>query len=418
MALFSNSKDLFKTLGPGLVFASTCIGVSHLVQSTRAGAGYGFALLWAVLLANLFKYPFFEFGSRYANVTGTSILDGYAKQGRWVIGLYTLLTLGTLFFVAAAVGAVTAGFLDHLFGIGNLQLVTLLLFVGSVGILVLGKYGILDSFIKVIGAVLLLSTLIAFGLALASGPVHNAEPWPSIDWSDGVSLPFLIALMGWMPTAVDMSAWNSLWTVERMQQTGYRPTLKQTLFDFNFGYLASTVLAICFVVLGALMLHGSPEPLPASAAAFSGKVVDMYTQVMGNWSKILIGAAAFSIMLGTCVAVFDGYARAMARCGELLTGRKHTRSYSLWLVMVGLGAYAVIHFFIFAAADPSGFRSLVDVATTLSFMVAPLVAFANYRLVVSRKFPESGRPALWLRVLAVGGMVFLVGFGIIYLVSL
>ena len=115
MSLFPNRQALVQTLGPGIVFASTCIGVSHLVQSTRAGADYGFALLWAVLLANLFKYPFFEFGSRYANVTGTSILDGYAKQSKWVIGGYAALTLGTLFFVAAAVGAVTAGFLDNLF---------------------------------------------------------------------------------------------------------------------------------------------------------------------------------------------------------------------------------------------------------------------------------------------------------------
>ena len=78
------NKDKFlKTLGPGILFASTAIGVSHLVQSTRAGANYGFALLWAVILANLFKYPFFEYGSRYANATGTSIIDGYKRMGTW-----------------------------------------------------------------------------------------------------------------------------------------------------------------------------------------------------------------------------------------------------------------------------------------------------------------------------------------------
>ena len=53
-------KNLFKTFGPGILFASTAIGVSHLVQSTRAGAEYGFSLLIFVLLANILKYPFFE----------------------------------------------------------------------------------------------------------------------------------------------------------------------------------------------------------------------------------------------------------------------------------------------------------------------------------------------------------------------
>lgn len=417
MRLFASKKALLQTLGPGIVFASTCIGVSHLVQSTRAGAGYGFALLWAVLLANLFKYPFFEFGSRYANVTGTSILDGYAKQGKWVIALYSLLTLGSMFFVAAAVGAVTAGFLDNLFAFGSLQIVTVVLLIGSVLILALGKYGILDSLIKIIGAVLLVSTLAAIGLTLAEGPVHTTQLMPRVDWSDGVSLAFLIALMGWMPTAVDMSAWNSLWTVERMRQTGYRPTLKQTLFDFNFGYTASTVLAVCFVVLGAFLLHGSPEPMPKPAAAFAGKVVTMYTDVMGNWSKVLIGAAAFSIMMGTCIAVFDGYARAMSRCGSLLLPRTPKRSYSLWLVLTAAGAYVVIHLFMFNTEDPSGFKKLIDFATTLSFLVAPAVAFANYRLVVSKHFPEAGRPPRWLRMLAILGLVFLVVFELIYFLA-
>ena len=43
-----------KSLGPGLLFAAAAVGVSHLVQSTRAGADFGFGLLWALLLANLF----------------------------------------------------------------------------------------------------------------------------------------------------------------------------------------------------------------------------------------------------------------------------------------------------------------------------------------------------------------------------
>ena len=43
-----------KNLGPGLLFAGAAIGVSHLVQSTRAGADFGLGLLWALLLVNLF----------------------------------------------------------------------------------------------------------------------------------------------------------------------------------------------------------------------------------------------------------------------------------------------------------------------------------------------------------------------------
>ena len=59
-----------KILGPGVLFAATAIGVSHLVQSTTAGALYGFSMVGFIIAANVFKFPFFEYGARYAAATG------------------------------------------------------------------------------------------------------------------------------------------------------------------------------------------------------------------------------------------------------------------------------------------------------------------------------------------------------------
>ena len=242
--------NLLKTLGPGILFASTAIGVSHLVQSTRAGADYSFGLLIAIVLANVLKYPFFEYGSRYANDTKTSLIDGYMKIGKWMLALYFIITVGTMFFVTAAVGMVTAGFMENLFGIRIPMLMTTILFLLCLTILVVGKYSVLDSLIKIVGAVLLLSTVVAFILTLIHGPV-NEQAFLLLQVFGPIKkdIGFLIALMGWMPTAIDLSTWNSLWTLERIKQTKYTPTMKETLFDFNLGYILSAVLSICFVTL-------------------------------------------------------------------------------------------------------------------------------------------------------------------------
>ena len=48
--------NLFRKLGPGLLYAGAAIGVSHLVQSTKAGATYGLTLIGIVLITNLLKY--------------------------------------------------------------------------------------------------------------------------------------------------------------------------------------------------------------------------------------------------------------------------------------------------------------------------------------------------------------------------
>ena len=78
---------IFALLGPGIVWAATSIGVSHIVQATRAGADFGFALLGFIILAHVVKYPFFLFGPKYAGLTGKSLLDGYKNISVHIIFL-------------------------------------------------------------------------------------------------------------------------------------------------------------------------------------------------------------------------------------------------------------------------------------------------------------------------------------------
>ena len=423
--MFRKNQNLLKTLGPGILFASTAIGVSHLVQSTRAGAEFGFGLVLVVILANLFKYPFFEFGSRYANATGKSIIDGYKKIGSWMIWTYLIITLGSMFFVSAAVGAVTSGFMDNLFSLSQMGLdpliVTISTFFICALILFIGKFSVLDKLIKIIGSVLLVSTLLAFTLTLIKGPaVSNINMFPEGIWSEDKSILFIIALMGWMPTAVDLSAWNSIWTVERIKETGYKPTLKETLFDFNFGYITSALLAFCFITLGAYMMYGTEKVMPESSALFANKVVEMYTISIGEWSYLLIASAAFSIMFGTAIAVFDGYARSMARTIELIKrnnsqppGRKQDKkndsAYKLTLLALVIGSFVIVWQF------GSSLKSLVDLAMTISFLIAPLIAIVNLRLVTGNYIEEEYKPKKWLKILSYMGIIFLIGFSLLYL---
>ncbi|MGB1248117.1 MAG: NRAMP family divalent metal transporter [Chitinophagales bacterium] len=408
------NKSFLKTLGPGILFASTAIGVSHLVQSTRAGATYGFAMLIFVVAANLFKYPFFEYGTRYAAATGKSLIDGYDKLGKWMLGIYFLISLSSMFFVMAAVGFVTAGFMENLFGIESptnmAYLSSLILLVICTVILALGKYKLLDNLIKVVGGVMLVSTLIAFVAVLVKGAAA-----PQVNFFDNSlitkdSLPFIIALMGWMPTAVDLSTWNSLWTIEKIKTSGYKPTVKEAVLEFNLGYWISALLSICFITLGAFLVFGTDTIMPDSKAKFAAQTVDLYTTSIGQWSYFIIAAAAFSIMLGTSIGVLDGYARSMSRTSLLLFSfKENKRNYTIWLCITALGGLLIISLFL------KNLKALVDLATTISFLIAPFIAIINFKLVTSKDFDENARPNLMMRVLSWAGIVFLSGFSIFYI---
>ena len=412
----SKNSNFWKTLGPGILFATTCIGVSHLVQSTRAGADYGFILLWAIVLANIFKYPFFEFTSRYTNATGESVIDGYLKMGRWILISFGVVTIATMFIVTSAVTFVTAGLLTNL--VPGLHLETdmwvLIILLICFAILGLGKFSLLDGLLKVVGTVLVLSTLTAFVSAMMTGQVPKAEGFVPNDPLGDVGILFVVALMGWMPTAVDMSVWTSLWTEERIKQTGYFPKLKETLLDFNLGYIVSAVLACCFLSLGALIIYGTGTELSNSSPVFASQLINMYTSTIGEWSFIVIAIAAFSTMFSTSITVMDGYGRTMSRITMLLKGGKeHSRGvFMFWIALIIIGSYIVSTQFV------NSLKSLVDMATVVSFIIAPFAGYLNYRLIVSKNVPDSHQPPMWLKVLAWSGLIFLTIFSIIYIVKI
>lgn len=413
---FPMNKDLthlLKAFGPGILFASTCIGVSHLVQSTRAGADFGYALVLFIIAALVFKYPFFEFGSRYAAATKKSLLEGYLAEGKWVLWVYFLLSLGSMFTVTAAVTFVTAGMLNNLTGLtidpaylsgGILLFCTL--------VLAVGKYGILDSLLKIVGAVLLVSTLVAFFAAVVKGRVIPVEGFVPKELTDRSSIIFIIALMGWMPTAVDLSTWNSLWAIERMKQTGYVPKLKEILFDFKFGYWVTAILAICFLTLGANVMYGTGVELSGNSTTFAHQVVTLFTNALGDWSYLVIATAAFSTMFSTTITVVDGFGRAMGETIRLLFFKDAgVRTTYTWMMVT----VAVVSFF-FILLLSSNLKDLVDLATILSFLIAPVIALINYRVITSKQIAPEYQPGTKLIWLARSGIVFLSVFALIYVV--
>ena len=61
-------------------------------------------------------------------------------------------------------------------------------------------------------------------------------------------------------------------------------------------------------------------------------------------------------------------------------------------------------------------RALVDAITIVAFLSAPLFAYLNCRVLTSADSPLAAVPPGWLRVLSWGGVIFLTGFSIVFLV--
>lgn len=403
----------WQKLGPGLLMAGAAIGVSHLVQATRAGADYGYQLLVLVLLVNLFKYPFFEYGHRYAVANRENLVNGYLRMGRPFLHAFLVLNLLSAVGGVAGVTFVTAGLAQHLFG-SFLETTgwSMVLMGVCLAILMIGRYRWLDLSMKGIVAVLFVSTAAAFVAALVHGPVAPPDFVGLSAWTT-TSLAFLIALMGWMPAPIEVSVWQSLWIEAKERTTGKQTSLGAAKVDFNTGYGLTTVLAVLFLGLGALVMHGSGVALQKSSSGFAAQLVDLYTQTLGTWAAPLIAVAALTTMFSTMLTVLDAYPRSLAVGIQLVLPKLRLDLHALhgiWIVGACLVSLIVINSFV------NRLTELIDLAATIAFLAAPVYAYLNYRLIVSTHTPEDRRPGVGLRALSWAGLLFLSGFGLVFLV--
>lgn len=398
----------FKKLGPGMLFAGAAIGVSHLVQSTRAGTDFGFGLLWALILIHFIKYPFFQFAPRYTTATGENLIDGYRRLGKPVLLIYFLLTLITMFTIQAAVTIVTAGLAVNLFGItNNVLLWSIIILLISVLILYKGRYSFLDKLIKIIVIILTLSSLIA--VIVAFFQTNNTISWIPILPKGTIEVGFLIAFLGWMPAPLDVTIWQSIWTQEKQKSIGTTFDTPQALFDFNTGFIATIITGVLFMGLGAFILFQSGESLSPKAGVFANQLINLYSSKLGKGMGWIVGIAALTAMFSTTLTALDASPRAMVKTIELLDVSKYKHQYLFWLLLLTFGTIIILAFF------TSSMGSMIKVATIISFLTTPFYAIANLWLVSSKHMPFEWRPSLILKIWSVLSIVLLIGFSIWYL---
>jgi Mn2+/Fe2+ NRAMP family transporter len=403
-------KNFLKSIGPGLLFAGAAIGVSHLVQSTRAGADFGFGLLWAILIAALFKYPFFQFGPRYAAATGETLLDGYRRLGKGVLAISYSISFITMFIIQAAVTIVTAGLAVNLFGFFDMVTWSLLITILSISVLLIGKYRLLDNLMKYVILILTISTLIAVIVAITKN--NQAFTFTQVFPKETVEIYFLIAFLGWMPAPLDISIWQSIWSLEKEKTTLKKTTTKQAIFDFNIGYVGTIFLAICFIILGALVMYGTGQNFSNKGSVFAGQLIELYTKNLGDFAYIFIAIAAFTTMFSTTITTLDASPRTMTIANDLLFSKKIRLKYYFWIILLGIGTYVILKYFI----DDMGL--MVKIATILSFLTAPFYAILNFILITGRHTPKEHQPSIYLKVLSIVGIIFLIAFSLWFLFSL
>ena len=413
-------KTLFSRLGPGLIYAGAAVGVSHLVQSTKAGGLFGFDFIIAIVLIHIVKYPFFEFGPRYTAATGHNILHGYKQLGRWAVWLYMAMTLISMLIIQSAVTIVTTGLLinilhlDSLTGLdpqGIAALVGLSILLGCFSILYRGHYQLLDKLIKAIVLVLSITSLLAISMLIFDSSTDEQTATTVFSFSDSLHLIFLATFLGWMPAPLEISVWHSTWAEANNKSMGEVSSVKNALFDFRVGYIGTAFLAICFLSLGALVMYGSGETFSPNGAAFAGQLMNLYQQALGSWAYPLVAIAALATMFSTTLTCMDAYPRTLSISTELLfpeymSPKNQDEHYLFWLVFTVLGTTIILFFLL------TSMQAMIKVATLLALIAAPVLATLNTLAMFDKSVAENVRPSRMMFIWCCASLAMLIIFSL------
>jgi Mn2+/Fe2+ NRAMP family transporter len=405
-----NLRSKLSSLGPGLLYAAVAVGVSHLVQATRAGADYGLSMLLIIIFACIMKYPSLRFGGEYAAATGKNLVTNYRERGWFIFSLFSVSQLFSMVFIIAAVSLFTSGLLQVAIGFqaSPVMGVALLLVIVSV-LLATGRYKALERLTKVVVIGFTLLTTICILLVV-----------DRLDWSfSAFSLPafdvptmiFIVALIGFMPSPTDASVLQSLWTVAKASQSGKRASKDESRFDFNVGYVTSCVLAIFFLFLGTAVLYGGGVEMPTDNAGFARRLLEVYTSLIGDWSYYIIAITALFVMLSTTLTVTDGMTRmAIAIGAETSSSKKWSSSsrYGIVLTILCCSALLVIQLFL------SSFTRFMDMTSVIVFLIGPFLALLNHKAIFSDEIEKEKQPGQIIRIWSVVSIVSLFALMAVY----
>lgn len=419
----STRMDYVRALGPGLLVAMAWLSAGDLVSASVSGSTYGYALIWALVIALFARFFFVSAIGKYVlcnNSGDPSILTGFGRLWRglpMLVGVIAFI-LGFTYQTYIIKGAATA--LWHLFGgIGNREwgiFIFAVLLVGvTIFMLVRGhQYTTLEWIARVSVGILMLTFFIAVVLhgfdliALLRGLAFRL---PADTGGFGAVL-LVAAIIG----AVGGSAANLLYPYF-MQDKGWdRPAFRKLqVVDLLTGILAMVFINLCVWIVAAEVLAGGA----GIAIEEAEDLATMMGRGVGALGPLLLWIGLFFVTFtsfpaysfGFTKVLLDGVQRTLSGQVETYENPENHRAFK-W-IQVGL---LLIVPLLFSLPMAPNFIALTIAGNALGAITGPIIIVGVIILTTSKKYMLPEYANKWwetLALLIIGGIGLWATYGVV-----
>ena len=288
-------------------------------------------------------------------------------------------------------------------------------------LLIIGRYKTLERVTKLLIVAMVFCTLMAT-VAILPDVVTQLEQGATMlpTQLDLAGALFMAALIGWMPVPLDASVWQSLWTKAKADSSAQKPSMRDSRIDFNCGFIGTVILAVCFLLMGSALMFNKGILLESGSVAFSTQLIGLYQAVFGSVFGPVITVAALAIIYSSLLAVMDAFPRTLVALHRRWKGIPERNDTQFKLEATHPLYLAVLAFMLLCAAFsywvlPSSLTALIDLAATVAFVSAPIIAWLNYQAITGAAVPVEYQPGMGFRVYSLLCLLIMAVFALGYL---
>ncbi|MCO4822288.1 MAG: Nramp family divalent metal transporter [Flavobacteriaceae bacterium] len=329
-------KNWFKNIGPGPLVAAAFIGPGTVTLCTLAGVGFGYTLLWAMVLSIFATIVLQEMAARL----GIIAQKGLSEVIRTEIKNPLLKTLTLILIISAIVignaayeaGNISGGVLglETIFGnpyqnILGLPVNVMSILIGAIAfvLLYIGNYKVLEKVL--IGLVIVMSLAFLVTAVMSKPDFSEIFKGVFVPNFDEDSLLMVIGLIGTTVVPYNLFLHASLVKEKWQDKSDLQYARKDTIIAVALGGLVSMCIIICAAAI---------DTKDISNAADLAKSLE---PLFGSVSKYVLATGLFAAGITSAITAPLAAAFVATGCMGWSTNMKSKRFRMVWLFILLLG---------------------------------------------------------------------------------
>jgi Mn2+/Fe2+ NRAMP family transporter len=386
---------MFKKLGPGVLVAAAFIGPGTITACTIAGVGFGYALLWAMLLSIIATLILQEMSARVGVITQKGLAEVIGEQLAipWlhylVMGIIlSAIVIGNTAYEAGNISGATLG-LQVLFGSNYAPLYPWIIGFIAFMLLYLGSYKTLEKVF--ISLVLIMSISFVLTALFTKPDIKEILRGLFIPSIPNNSIFNIIALVGTTVVPYNLFLHASLIKEKWNSSDDLKSVRRDTLLSIGVGGLVSIAIIISAAAINstevkdALDLAKGLEPL------------------YGKSAKYLMGIGLFAAGITSAITAPLAAAYVANSCFGWNTKVTDVRFRIVWIVVLFIGVISLSF----------GIRPIVIIqfAQVANGLLLPIIAIILIWIVNKSSVLGDFKNSIWQNVPAIIIIILVIVLG-------